>query len=102
MYLYDRDTNKDRILKVMRKFNRNNIFPPEEEKMGFIHRELYVEEKSIIPTVIPEGFDKILKIKNLTLNAFISFDGFNYPVDYGDLIKIEITTEENDLTCFNF
>ncbi len=66
--------------------------------MAFIHRELYIDSEN----VIQEGMGKSFKIKNWTLNSYICFDGFNYPLEYKDEIDLNLTKPQNDLSCFKF
>jgi len=93
--------------RIIEKVNNSHIFPPDEPKLYYKHRELVKkyqikinkdEEKQFIPE---EGEVNKIIIKNEGLAASVFFDSCKYPVEFGDIFEVSLAPENCWLTCIN-
>lgn len=86
---------KTNIKELQKHLHQSFIFPSKLQRLAFKHREPTILSKDFEE----QGFGKRFAIENLTFEGCLSVDGFEYFLDYGERLTVELADVEHDLLC---
>ncbi len=86
---------RERAAEVQAYLQDKHTFSCRRQKLAFKHREPTILNQELSE----QGYGKQFLIENLTHEACVSIDGFEYFLDYGERLEVSLAPVERDLLC---